>query len=41
MKSDYADEERNSNILCAILSLLKELDKPTLEVVEREVYDRL
>ncbi|CAD8211819.1 unnamed protein product [Paramecium octaurelia] len=41
VKSDYADEERNSNILCAILSLLKELDKPTLEVVQREVYDKL
>ncbi|CAD8204243.1 unnamed protein product [Paramecium pentaurelia] len=41
VKSEYADEERNSNILCAILSLLKELDKPTLEVVQREVYDKL
>ncbi|CAK64615.1 unnamed protein product (macronuclear) [Paramecium tetraurelia] len=41
VKSDYADEERNSNILCAILSLLKELDKATLEAVQREVYDKL
>ncbi|CAD8124875.1 unnamed protein product [Paramecium sonneborni] len=41
IRQEYPDEERNSNILCAILSLLKELDKPTLEVVSREVYDRL
>ncbi|CAD8119806.1 unnamed protein product [Paramecium sonneborni] len=40
VQQDYEDE-RNSNILCAILSLLKELDKPTLEVVLKEVYDKL
>ncbi|CAD8105072.1 unnamed protein product [Paramecium primaurelia] len=41
IRQEYADEERNSNILCAILSLLKELDKTTLEIVQREIHDKL
>jgi hypothetical protein len=33
--------ERNENILCAILALLKELDENSLEVVRRDVEKRL
>ena len=35
------DGQRNENILCAVLALLKELDNNSLEFVRREVEKRL
>ena len=35
--SEYQQEPRNENILCAVLALLKELDTKSLELVKRDI----
>ena len=37
----YKFEQRNEDIVCAILSLLKELDGSSLEIVRRDVERKI
>ena len=41
-KKEYkSGEQRNENILCAVLALLKELDESGLELVKRDIERKL
>eukprot|EP00826_Nyctotherus_ovalis_P052912 TRINITY_DN6791_c0_g2_i2.p1 TRINITY_DN6791_c0_g2~~TRINITY_DN6791_c0_g2_i2.p1 ORF type:complete len:213 (-),score=62.00 TRINITY_DN6791_c0_g2_i2:72-710(-) len=39
--AEHSEETRNENILCAVLSLLKELDAKSLELIRRDIDRKL
>ena len=41
VKKDIGHENRNDNILCAVLALVKELDEHNLDIIKKEIDRKL